>query len=110
MVQTGTCAKCSGAMDEGFVVDAAYGAMAVASWVEGAPRRSLWTGVKLSGRRRSQIAAWRCTRCGFVEHYAPAVPDLSQEAAERKQVLLALAISVGLLLLLLGGAALLRME
>jgi hypothetical protein len=97
-------------MTEGFVVDATYGSMAVASWVEGAPRKSLWTGVKLRGRPRSEIAAWRCTRCGFVEHYAASVPDRSYEAAERKQVLQAVAIVLGVLLVLLGAVLVLRMR
>ena len=108
MAQTRTCPKCSGAMHEGFVVDATYGSMTVASWVEGAPRKSIWTGVKVSGRPRSEISAWRCTRCGFVEHYAAAAPDRRYEAEQRKQVLQVVAITVGMLLVLLGAVVLFR--
>ncbi len=110
MAQTRTCPKCSGAMHEGFVVDVTHGAVAVSSWVEGAPQKSMWTGVKLSGRPRSEIAAWRCARCGFVEHYAAAAPDCRHEAAQRKQVLQVVAITLGVMLVLLGAVVLLRMD
>ena len=95
-------------MAEGFVVDASYGTMAVASWVEGAPQKSRWTGLKLSGRARSEIATWRCNRCGFLEHYASAAPDRAQEAAQQKQVLMVVAIALAILLAILGGAFALR--
>jgi predicted nucleic-acid-binding Zn-ribbon protein len=109
MVQTKQCPKCSGAMHEGFVLDATHGAMTVSSWVEGAPQKSAWTGVKLSGRARSEISAWRCARCGFLEHYAAAAPDRGFEAAQRKQVMLVLAMVLGVTLVLVGAVVLLRM-
>lgn len=70
MPNTGPCPKCGGAMAEGFVKDVGYGTQAPSSWIEGAPVRSIWTGVKLKGRAQYQIAAFRCNRCGFLEHYA----------------------------------------
>jgi hypothetical protein len=96
------------AMDKGFVLDATHGAMTLASWVEGASQKSARTGVKLSGRARSQISAWRCTRCGFLEHYAPAAPDRGFEAAQRKQVMLVLTIALGVALVLVGAVLVLR--
>jgi len=101
MMQTKQCPKCSGAMHEGFVLDATHGAMTVASWVEGAPQKSAWTGLKL--------CAWRCARCGFLEHYAPAAPGRGFEAAQRKQVMLVLAIALGVTLVLVGAVLVLRM-
>jgi hypothetical protein len=95
-------------MAEGFVVDVSHGTMAVTSWVEGAPQKSIWTGLKLSGKGRSEIATWRCNRCGFLEQYTVAAPDRSQEAAQRSQVLLAVAITLAVLLVVLGAALLLR--
>jgi hypothetical protein len=95
-------------MAEGFVVDATHGGIGVSSWIEGAPEKSIWTGVKLSGRGRSEIASWRCGRCGFLEHYAVAAPDRKHEAAEGKQVLLVLAMVLGAVLAVLGAVLALR--
>jgi hypothetical protein len=94
-------------MAEGFVVDVSHGTMGVSNWVEGPPVKSLWTGVKLGGRR-SEIVTWRCGRCGFLEHYAPAEPDRKQEAAQTKQALVVLAVALGIVLLAAGTVLLLR--
>ena len=95
-------------MSEGFVVDTTHGGAAVSNWVEGQPRKNNWTGLSLTGLARSEIRTWRCNRCGFLEHYAAAAPDNKQEAAQRSQVLLVLAIASALLLLAVIGALLLR--
>jgi len=108
MPQSRQCPKCSGSMAEGFVVDATHGSMAVSSWVEGAPQKSIWTGVKLSGRGRSEISSWRCGRCGFLENYAPAEPGRKHGEAQSKQALLAVAILLGVLLAVLGVVLALR--
>ena len=100
------CPKCSGSMVEGFVVDASHGTMGVSNWIEGPPEKSIWTGVKLTGRPRSEITTWRCGRCGFLEHYAPTPPDRGQEAAQRSQALLIVAGSLGALVLILAGVLL----
>ena len=102
MQQPSHCPKCAGAMTRGFVVDATHGGTAVSSWVEGAPRKSMWTGIKVTGLARSEIAAWRCSRCGFLEHYAAATPDRRQEAAQRRQALLVVAIAAAILAVALG--------
>jgi predicted nucleic-acid-binding Zn-ribbon protein len=65
------CPKCSSAMIEGFTMDQTHGAARVAKWVEGEPRRSIWTGLKLRGANAIEIGSWRCRRCGFLESYAP---------------------------------------
>ncbi|HEY0414618.1 MAG TPA: hypothetical protein VGD66_15905 [Allosphingosinicella sp.] len=70
MAQPRECPKCAGAMAEGFVLDKTPGGFAAASWVEGAPVKSLWTGLKLKGRTPVPIATWRCRRCGYLESYA----------------------------------------
>ena len=64
------CPKCRGSMAEGFILDQAYGGRLVSGWVEGKPQKSFWVGVKLDGRKPVEIAAWRCTSCGFLENYA----------------------------------------
>jgi hypothetical protein len=80
------CPKCSSSMSEGFVADRTHhSAAAVASWVEGQPERSVWTGLKLSGKPRFDIATWRCSRCGFIEQYASDAPSPHAAAQKRSQ-------------------------
>jgi hypothetical protein len=95
-------------MAEGFVLDANQSSVAVSKWVEGAPEKSAWTGLKLSGRGRSEIATWRCNRCGFLEQYAVATPDRSEETAQRNQIMVLVAILAAVLLVVLGVLLLLR--
>ena len=71
MARTHSCPKCQSAMVEGFLVDHGdAGCRHVGAWVEGAPERSFWSGVKLKGREPLEIATWRCRSCGFLESYA----------------------------------------
>lgn len=58
-------------MAEGYIVDRGEsGARRVNQWIEGAPQKSFWQGLKLGGRRQLDVATWRCGRCGFLESYA----------------------------------------
>jgi len=68
----------------------------------------MWTGLELAGRARAEIASWRCSRCGFPEHFSAAAPNRSYEAAQRKQVSLVVAISLAFLLVILGAVLLSR--
>ena len=108
MSQSKQCPKCAGSMSEGFVMDATHGGVSVSSWIEGAPVKSAWTGLRIGGRARSEIASWRCNRCGFLEHYATAQPDRSHEAVQRSRVLLVVASLLAVLLVILGAVLLLR--
>ena len=65
------CPKCGRSMESGFVLDLAHGAVAQSSWVEGAPVPSLWTGLKIKGHQRLPVTTFRCTKCGYLESYAP---------------------------------------
>ncbi len=65
-----SCPKCRGSMKEGFILDNAYGSLQVSAWIEGAPQKSRWFGVKLRGRRSIRVASFRCDRCGYLESYA----------------------------------------
>ncbi len=67
------CTKCGGRVEEGFMLDAMHGGYKAEEWVEGAPERSFWTGVKVSDRSRYKLRAFRCTKCGHLELYAPDV-------------------------------------
>jgi hypothetical protein len=70
MARGSTCVKCGGRVEQGFTLDHADGGgKAVAAWVEGVPVKK-WYGLKHS-KRKLQIETWRCTKCGFLENYAP---------------------------------------
>ncbi len=69
-----TCPKCSGRMEEGFLLDRSPGGLGQSAWVEGVPRPSVWTGLKLSGLAQLPITAQRCTSCGYLESYAREAP------------------------------------
>ena len=64
------CVKCGGSMHEGFVLDHGdSGAQTIATWHEGAPRKSFWLGIK-EGDSQTNIRTYRCQRCGYLESYA----------------------------------------
>ena len=71
MDQSHECPRCQGPMSEGFVVDKTHGSPSVASWVSGAPQKSLLVGLKLRGKTSLEITTSRFRRCGFLESYAP---------------------------------------
>lgn len=64
------CPKCQSAMKRGFILDHTYGYLDVATWVEGEPERSFWSGLKTHGRKMVKVETWRCSKCGFLESYA----------------------------------------
>ena len=66
-----SCPDCGVRMEGGFLLDRTSEGTAVASWVAGPPEKSVWTGLKLRGRRQLPVYAWRCLRCGLVRLYAP---------------------------------------
>lgn len=70
MTPSTTCPKCSGHMEDGFVLDQTHGASLQSRWVEGPPITSFWTGLKLKGKECLPVATFRCERCGFLESYA----------------------------------------
>ena len=67
-----TCPKCRNRMEPGFVIDNTYGMVARPEWAEGEPTYSIWTGVRMKGKERHPVTTYRCTRCGYLEGYAPA--------------------------------------
>lgn len=70
MEPTNVCPKCNGSMTEGFIFDQSQGTVFVNSWVEGHPEPSILHGIKISGRRRFNIATYRCEQCGYLESRA----------------------------------------
>ncbi len=67
------CVKCGGEMDEGFILDNTYGARLQSEWIEGEPERSRWVGIKVKGKEQLPVVSFRCSRCGFLESYAPSL-------------------------------------
>jgi hypothetical protein len=58
-------------MSEGFVLDRGESnAKMLQKWVEGAPERSFWLGVRTKGRDAYEVMTFRCDRCGYLESYA----------------------------------------
>jgi hypothetical protein len=62
------CLKCGQAMDQGFLVDHARNQIRVSEWAPGAPRKSFWSGTKITDP--IPVATFRCTSCGYLESYA----------------------------------------
>jgi hypothetical protein len=58
-------------MHPGYVLDLGdYNARHVAQWVEGAPEKSVWTGLKTTARAVLPVTTYRCEGCGYLESYA----------------------------------------
>jgi len=70
MARTRTCPKCQTSMVEGFIIDKSDSGRGVSAWLEGAPVKSMWLGVKLGGKKPIETATWRCGSCGFLESWA----------------------------------------
>ena len=70
MTSKTTCNECSGTMQEGYILDAAYGTLLQSKWIKGKPEKSFWTGVNTSGKTKYYISAYRCETCGFLKLYA----------------------------------------
>ena len=68
--QTPICPKCSKRMEEGFIIDNMTGGAVPSLWVEGAPERSIWTGLKVFERTIRIVVSNRCTGCGYLESFA----------------------------------------
>jgi hypothetical protein len=70
MTRPATCPKCSGRMEEGFVLDRTHGGNLQATWVRGEPVKSFWTGLKLKRESMVPVTTFRCSGCGYLESFA----------------------------------------
>ena len=69
---SGPCPKCGGRIEAGFLLEQRDGNMkGVTEWVEGAPEKGWFGAVKVHRKRRLAVQTQRCTRCGYLESYAP---------------------------------------
>ena len=53
------------------MVDVGYGSYSVGSWQSGPATVSSWFGLKVNKKALVPTTAYRCSRCGFIELYAP---------------------------------------
>jgi hypothetical protein len=59
-------------MEAGFLLEQRDGNMkGVTEWIEGAPEKGWFGAVKVRHKRQLQVQTQRCTRCGYLESYAP---------------------------------------
>lgn len=63
------CLSCHVEMKEGFIPDHTYGGVHQPVWVEGAPEKSFWTGIKIP-YLQFPVRTYRCSRCGRLESFA----------------------------------------
>jgi len=64
------CPKCKGSMQEGLVFDRGdYNMKLKPVWVEGAPEKSFWSGLKTKGKRMFTVRTYRCPQCNYLEFY-----------------------------------------
>lgn len=65
------CPDCQRPLEGGYMLsnDGTY--PTVGTWVQGAPEKSRWTGLKLKGKRQLPVYGWRCPSCMQVRLYAP---------------------------------------
>ena len=69
-LNAGQCPKCSGQMERGFMLDRSFTSDRVLRWVEGEPEKGGATGLKLAGKKTSQINRTdKCHSCGYLEFY-----------------------------------------
>lgn len=65
------CLRCKSKMEAGFVGDVGEAnAVRLSVWYSGRPEWSVWSGVKLKGRKQIYVQTMRCTSCGYLESYA----------------------------------------
>lgn len=71
MIRNLTCPECEYRMEEGFLVDRGdANAEGAGFWMSGVPVKRWW-GMSTKGKRKYQLVAYRCSRCGFVKLWAP---------------------------------------
>lgn len=70
MLMSTECPKCSGVLEEGFVIEPDEGNTSYSVWVEGKPSDGVPDDIRGSGKRIYRIQAYRCMSCGYTELYS----------------------------------------
>ena len=63
------CARCGRRMHPGYLLERSD-TRRVTEWVAGPPEKSIWTGLRTTGRATLPVTTYRCERCGYLESYA----------------------------------------
>ena len=71
MPRSTDCPKCQGKMAEGVIVDMGYGQSFISHWLPAPIKVARWLGLKVRKKDVIPTVTLRCTRCGFLESYAP---------------------------------------
>jgi hypothetical protein len=59
-------------MEKGYIADLTYGAALQSAWTPGEPMpRRFLGGIKWNKASNTPIVTCRCSRCGYLESYAP---------------------------------------
>ena len=70
-----SCPKCEGMMTEGYLLEQAdSGVNAAVKFADGAPRKSVWLGLKVKPEETFLVTVFRCIDCGYLESYARPQP------------------------------------
>ena len=69
MPRNSTCPKCRRSMEKGVIPDMGHGRVFISHWQQGR-ETGLLGGLRSRHQMRYEIAAYRCTACGYVELYA----------------------------------------
>ena len=56
-------------LEQGFVADVGQGSRGFSQWIAGPLETGPLGGARVMGKDRYEIQAWRCTRCGHLEHF-----------------------------------------
>ncbi|MFT3893364.1 MAG: PF20097 family protein [Anaerolineales bacterium] len=79
MLNTIVCNECGGDMQKGYVPDYMHlDTPTQPSWIEGNFEQNLFGFLKLRGKKRYQIVAYRCEQCGLIKFYAGPEPTLNK--------------------------------
>ena len=70
MIGPTKCAKCSGDMQAGFVLESGLLSDPRPKWVSGPVEVNFAGGVNIAERDVRRMVTFRCLRCGYLESYA----------------------------------------
>jgi hypothetical protein len=76
MIRDNRCSRCQGALEDGFLADETSNGTADIHWASGPANRSRWFGVRMKGRRKLAVTAYRCRDCGHLELYTDVPPTV----------------------------------
>ena len=68
---TPKCAKCGADMEEGHIPEQPQGQRQIAMWSAGKPNLTVYSSARIISTQARPICAFRCTKCGYLESYAP---------------------------------------